>query len=162
MTKNSTKSIQIKVDLNNPSELAKTIFTKISRGKLTSDDLAKHLGEPGVASSLIAGSAVLIRDLADNARATQKQQAENLAVGLQLSLLTLQEVGRSLETDDAKLRFAQTVADLSKQYFTIVKEMSDDANNLWKYTIGGVIALGIAVIGGQDYLRGSSTKDDDD
>jgi|GEM_PF-1949515 hypothetical protein len=154
----NSRSISISLSLDNPDDLAHKVLTMFNSGTLSTDQLTDKLGEAGFALTLISGAISLVADLGEKASLSQKQHAQDLANGLQSSLQNLQQLGSSLESDQSKVRFAEIVASLSKDYFATVKALSEDSNNLWKYAIGGAIAVAIGVIGGKEYLSDRSTK----
>ncbi|WP_019498484.1 hypothetical protein [Pseudanabaena sp. PCC 6802] len=45
------------------------------------------------------------------------------------------------------------MTELLKEYFATTRGLVRDASSLWKYAIGGLIALAIGAVGGKEYFR---------
>lgn len=150
----SKKSKSIEITLSSdPNELAQNVINMLHSGTLTTDRLTEKFGKAGFAPTSINAAIFLVADLADKALLSQKLYAQQLSNGLHGQLNNLQLLG-DLDSEQSKV----IVASLSNEYLASVKNMSEDSNRLWKYAIGGAIAVAIGVIGGKEYLSDRSTK----
>lgn len=144
MFKDHQTKMSFELNWDNPLILAKQAMEGFEQNKFKATEFAVILSEhEQCTSNLTLGITHLVNSLLQQANYLQKQNAQNLALGLQQSLAVLQEMSKYLTSDEARIRFAEIIASMSKDYFETVKVLDQSNNNFWRYAIGTIATVSV-------------------
>lgn len=149
----------IPFDPAKPTITTHYVFEKIQNEKIVANDLAQAFNQSGLAGVFVSGASTILSDLVASAKASQNQHAQNLLVGFQESLAVLKPLAEKLETNDDRLRFAEIVTGMSKDYFSATQAMASNNNEFFRYVVGGLVTAFVAVIGAREYTRKNNISD---
>lgn len=138
----------VELNWDDPTVLAQQVMTGFEQDRFKPAEFAVILGgHDNYTHILTLGTTNLVNSLLEKANHSQKQNAQNLALGLQQSLAVVQEMSGSLNSDEARIRFAEIVASMSKDYFETVKALDNSSNHFWRYAVGAMVTVSVVWLG---------------
>lgn len=147
--------IEIKYHLSgsSPPEATTKLFQALASKEINTSDLAEAFqNQPTLPNAVISGATNLAANLISGAKASQSAQVQNLLSGYQSALDMLKPLSSKLETPEERIRFAEIIASMSKDYFEVARVINHNNNEFWRYATGGVLATLVAVVGSRNYL----------
>ncbi|WP_373819246.1 hypothetical protein [Glaesserella sp.] len=135
-----------KTGVNDFSKLTLSEYTNIQK-MLSEDKFDKQ--ELSLLIELLPNLVDLQKDYIESVKEIAKQAGNAQASAfnaINCQMKVLEKLADNVETDEARIKIAEILSEMSKEVNKIIKEMNVDNNSLWKWIAAGAAAV-VGIVG---------------